>query len=112
VLTANRYGVAFYGDPSDVPEGTPPSDMGHHLLGGNVYDRNRASDPIQIGPQHPPIRQLHDQWPDGDAGGMNLPLKPTAGDPAKPVDGMLYLNTVDRKLSVYANGEWRNLQSW
>jgi hypothetical protein len=112
VLTANRYGVAFYGDPSPVPEGTPPSDMGHHLLGGNAYDRHRSSDPIQIGPQHPPVRQLHDQWPDGNAGGMNLPLKPTHGDPAKPVDGVLYLNTVDRKLSVYANGAWRNLQSW
>ena len=112
VLTANRYGVAFYGDPNEVPPGESPSDMGHHLLGGNVYDRNRADDPIQIAPPHPPVRQLHDQWPDGDAGGMSLPLKPTHGDPAKPVDGVLYLNTFDRKLSVYANGEWRNLQSW
>jgi hypothetical protein len=43
---------------------------------------------------------------------MNLPLKSTHGDPAKPVDGVLYLNTCDRKLSVYANGAWRNLQSW
>ena len=110
VLTANRYGVAFYGDPD--ADDTPPSDMGHHLLEGNVYDRNRASDPIQIGPQHPPIRQLHDQWPDGDAGGLNLPLKPTPGDPAKPVEGVLYVNTADRKLSVYANGAWRNVQSW
>ena len=112
VLTANRYGIAFYGDPTEVPPGTPPSDMGHHLLGGNVYDRNRADDPIQIASPHPPIRQLHDQWPDGDAGGINLPLKPTTGDPAKPIDGVLYLNTVDRKLSVYANGAWRNLQTW
>ena len=111
VLTANRYGVAFYGDPR-VPPGTPEPDMGHHLLGGNVYDRNRADDPIQIAPAHPPVRQLHDQWPDGDAGGMNLPLKPTTGDPAKPVDGVLYLNNFDRKLSVYANGAWRTLQTW
>ena len=43
---------------------------------------------------------------------MNLPLKPTTGDPAKPVDGVLYLNTFDRKLSVYANGAWRTLQTW
>jgi hypothetical protein len=112
VLTANRYGVAFYGDPNEVPPGTPPSDMGHHLLGGNVYDRNRADDPIQIAPPQPPVRQLHDQWPDGDAGGMNLPLKSTTGDPAKGVDGVLYLNTFDRKLSVYANGAWRTLQTW
>ena len=86
--------------------------MGHHVLGGNVYDRNRERFPIQIGPSHPPIRQLHDQWPDGDAGGLNLPIKPTTGDPAKPVDGVLCLNTVDGKLSVYASGAWRTLQSW
>lgn len=112
LLTAYRSGVAFVGDPNAVPPGTPPSDMGYHLLGGNVYDGNRAPYPIQIGPPHPPVRQLHDQWPDGDAGGMNLPLKPTPGDPAKPVDGVLYLNTVDRTLSVYANGAWRNVHSW
>jgi hypothetical protein len=112
VLTSNRYGVAFFGDPSDLPPNTPPQDMGHHVLGGNVYDRNSEPFPIQIGPSHPPIRQLHDQWPDGDAGGLNLPLKPTPGDPAKPVDGVLYLNTFDGKLSVYANGAWHDLQSW
>ena len=54
VLTANHYGVAFYGDPNAVPPGTLPTDMGHHLLGGNVYDRNREPIPIQIGPTHPP----------------------------------------------------------
>jgi parallel beta-helix repeat protein len=112
VLTANRHGVAFLGDPNAVPPGTPDPDMGHHLLGGNVYDRNRKPEPIWIGDPHPPIRQLHEQWPRGDAGGLNLPLKLTEGDPAKPVDGMLYLNTAARKLSVYANGAWRNLQSW
>ena len=62
--------------------------------------------------RHPPIRQLHDHWPSGDAGGLSLPIKPTHDDPAKPVDGVLYLNTFDRKLSVYANGAWRSLQSW
>jgi parallel beta-helix repeat protein len=108
VLTANRYGVAFFGDPSTIPPETP--DMGHHILGGNIYDRNREEDPIQIGEAHPSIRQLHDAWPQGDAGGLNLPLKPTPGDPAKPVDGVLYLNTHDRKLSVYADGAWRTLQ--
>lgn len=111
VLTANRYGVAFFGDPA-VPPGTPDPDMGHHLLGGNVYNKNRKLDPIHIGEPHPPIRHLHDQWPSGDAGGLNLPLKTTHRDPAKPVDGVLYLNTADRKLSVYANGEWHNVQSW
>lgn len=112
VLTANRYGVSFFGDPSDVPPNTPDQDMGHHVLGGNVYDKNREPFPIQIGPTHPPIRQLHDQWPEGDAGGLNLPLKPTHGDPAKPVDGVLYLNTADHKLSVYENGAWHDLQTW
>jgi len=110
VLTANRHGVAFFGDPTTVPPNTP--DMGHHLLGGNVYDRNRERDPIQIGVAHPAIRQLHDDWPEGDAGGLNLPLKPTHGDPAKPVDGVLYINRLDRKLSVYADGAWRNVLSW
>jgi hypothetical protein len=86
--------------------------MGHHLLGGNLYDRNRKLDPIHIGEPHPAIRHLHDQWPGGDAGGLNLPLKPTSGDPAKPVDGVLYLNTADCTLSVYAKGAWRNLQRW
>lgn len=112
VLTANRYGVAFYGDPNDVPPNTQPSDMGHHLLGGNVYDRNRELYPIQIGPLHPQIRQQHDQWPEGDAGGMNLPIKPTSGDPAKAVDGVLYLSTVEHRLRVYANGAWHDLESW
>jgi parallel beta-helix repeat protein len=111
VLTANRYGVAFLGDPATVPEDSPDK-MGDHLLGSNVYDRNRKRDPILIGEPHPSIRQLHDRWPEGDAGGMNLPIKPTKGNPVKPVDGVLYLNTGDRTLSVYANGAWRTLHSW
>jgi hypothetical protein len=41
---------------------------------------------------------------------MNLPLKTTIGDPAKPVDGAFYLNTEDRKISVYAKVAWRTLQ--
>jgi parallel beta-helix repeat protein len=112
VLTANRHGIAFFGDPDTEPEASRSSEMGHHLLGSNVYDKNRAADPIMIGEPHPRIRQLHDDWPGGDAGGINLPIKTTGDDPAKPVDGVLYLNTNERKLSVYANGGWRNLQTW
>jgi parallel beta-helix repeat protein len=101
VLTANTNGVGFFA-PGNV------KDVGHYLLGGNVYDGN--ANEIQIADGHPPIRQLHDIWPDGDAGGMNLPVKTTLGEPANPVDGVFYLNTEARKLSVYAKGAWRTLQ--
>jgi parallel beta-helix repeat protein len=101
VLTANTNGVGFFA-PGNV------KDVGHYLLGGNVYDGN--TNEIQIADSHPPIRQLHDTWPNGDAGGMNLPVKTTSGEPANPIDGVFYLNTEDRKLSVYAKGAWRTLQ--
>jgi Right handed beta helix region len=107
VLTANHYGVGFWGNPDDVPDGTP--DLGHHLLGGNVFEKNTDGE-IRIGEHHPAIRQLHDHWPRGDAGGMNLPVKTTTGEPANLVEGVLYLNTADRKLSVFAGGAWRTLQ--
>jgi hypothetical protein len=101
-LTGNSYGAGFFAD-AGVP------DVGHHLLGGNVYDRNRLGE-IQIGKNHPAIRQLQDRWPSGGDGGMNLPVKTTAGDPVAPVEGLLYLNTYDNKLRVYADGYWRTLQ--
>jgi hypothetical protein len=41
---------------------------------------------------------------------MNLPVKTTSSDPTDPVDGLLYLNTADKKLRVYADGAWRTLQ--
>ena len=103
VLTGNSYGVGFW-------PGTG-KDVGHHLLGGNVYDKNSVGE-IQIADGHPAIRQLQDRWPSGGAGGMNLPVKPTGGDPATPVEGLLYLNHVDKKLAVYADGAWRTLTSW
>jgi hypothetical protein len=43
---------------------------------------------------------------------MNLPVKTTHGDPAEPVDGLLYLNTFDKMLRVYADGDWRTLTAW
>ena len=55
VLTGNHNGVGFYGDPADVPRDTP--EMGHHLLGGNLFERNTA-DAIRIGERHPAIQQL------------------------------------------------------
>jgi parallel beta-helix repeat protein len=107
VLIANRFGVAFWGDPKDVPDGTP--DVGQHLLGGNVYDGNGKE--IHIGELHPPVRQLHERPPGDEWGGINLPVKPTPGDPANGVDGALYLNTEDRQLRVYTEGAWRTLQT-
>jgi parallel beta-helix repeat protein len=102
VLTGNdSYGVGFWAGTGE--------DVGHHLLGGNVYDRNRVGE-IQIAEDHPAIRQLQDRWPSGGAGGMNLPVKTTASDPANPVEGLLYLNTADNTLRVYADGDWRTLQ--
>ena len=51
VLTGNNsYGVGFWA-------GAGVQDVGHHLLGGNVYDKNKVGE-IQIGPDHPAIRQL------------------------------------------------------
>jgi hypothetical protein len=102
VLTGNKYGVGFFPGPG-------VRDVGHHLLGGNVYDRNELGE-IHIAAGHPAIRQLQDRWPSGGAGGMNLPVKATAGDPTDPVEGLLYLNTGDNRLRVYADGAWRTLQ--
>jgi parallel beta helix pectate lyase-like protein len=103
VLTANgNYGIAFRTDP-DVTE------AGQHLLGGNVFDKNTGGE-ILIVDHHPPIRQLQDRWPVGDAGGMNVPVKPAGGEPSHGVDGAIYLNTTDRKLQVYAGGAWHTLQ--
>jgi hypothetical protein len=107
VLIANKYGVAFWGDPGTVPPDTP--DMGHHLLGGNVYDGNNEE--IYIGEHHPPIRQLNERPPGDEWGGINLPVKETLGNPANGVDGALYLNTQDRRLQMYAGGAWRTLQT-
>jgi Right handed beta helix region len=103
VLTGNDSdGVGFF---PGTGEG-----VGHHLLGGNVYDRNRLGE-IQIAKDHPAIRELQDRWPGGGAGGMNLPVKGTATDPDNPVEGLFYLNVAESKLRVYANGAWRTLQS-
>jgi len=107
VLIANKYGVAFWGDPSTVPPNTP--EIGHHLLGGNVYDGNNKE--IHIGEHHPPIRQLHERPPGDEWGGINLPVKESPGNPANGVDGALYLNTQDRRLQMYAGGAWRTLQT-
>jgi Right handed beta helix region len=55
VLTGNNsYGVGFWA-------GAGVQDVGHHLLGGNVYDKNKVGE-IQIGPDHPAIRQLGPAW--------------------------------------------------
>lgn len=100
VVTGNgKYGLAFGANP-DV------QDVGHHLLSGNVYDNNKEGE-IHIAPHHPAIRGLQDRWPSGGAGGMNLPVN--ASDPTNPVEGLLYLNTADNKLRVYADGVWRAL---
>jgi parallel beta-helix repeat protein len=104
VLTGNSNGIGFFADAS-------AQGVGHHLLGGNVYDKNELGE-IQFGPHHPAIRQLQDRWPREGDGGLNLPVKITGGDPADPVDGLLYLNTGENKLKVYADGDWRTLTSW
>lgn len=105
VLIANRYGVAFWGNPEEIPDNSPR--MGNYLLGGNVYDGNGKE--IHLGPFHPAIQQLHERPPGDDWGGINLPVKPGSGDPANAVDGVLYLNPEDRKLQLFAGGDWRTL---
>jgi hypothetical protein len=103
VLTGNhRFGVTF--------AGPGVKGVGEHLLGGNVYDGNKRGE-IHIADDHPAIRQLQDRWPIGESGGMNLPVKTSGGDPTGPVDGVLYLNTDEDRLKVYADGAWRTLQS-
>ncbi len=103
VLTGNhRFGVTF--------AGPGVKGVGEHLLGGNVYDGNKRGE-IHIADDHPAIRQLQDRWPIGESGGMNLPVKTSGGDPTGPIDGVLYLNTDEDRLKVYADGAWRTLQS-
>lgn len=41
-----------------------------------------------------------------------LPVKDTTGHIADPVDGLMYVNTEDNKVSVYADGAWRDLTTW
>jgi hypothetical protein len=103
VLVANRYGVAFFGNPDESPN------LGEHLVGGNVYDRNQEE--IHIGEHHPPVGQVHERPPSEQWGGITLPVKPSPGDPQHGVDGALYLNTNERRLNVYADGAWRTLQT-
>lgn len=111
VLIANKYGVAFWGDPSTVPPKTP--EMGHHLLGVNAYDVcDGNNEEIHIGEHHPAIRQMHERPPGDEWGGINLPVKETPSNPANGVDGTLYLNTHDRRLQMYAGGDWRIVFSY
>jgi hypothetical protein len=106
VLIANKYGVAFWGNPSTVPPTTP--EMGHHLLGVNAYDvRDGNNEEIHLGEHHPAIRQMHERPPGDEWGGINLPVKESPSNPANGVDGTLYLNTHDRRLQIYAGGAWR-----
>ncbi len=45
-------------------------------------------------------------------GTLVLPVKSTTGDPASPVEGQIYVNTYDNRVSVYADGAWRDLATW
>ncbi|MHC4086575.1 MAG: LamG-like jellyroll fold domain-containing protein [Planctomycetota bacterium] len=45
-------------------------------------------------------------------GTLVLPVKTTTGDPASPVEGQIYVNTYDNRVSVYADGAWRDLATW
>ena len=84
-------------------------DVGHHLLGGNVYDRNTPGE-IYIDPNIPGHPAAAGSLAQGGDGGVNLPVKTTGGDPMDPVEGLLYLNTIPRQeAKVYADGAWRTL---
>ena len=99
VLTRNTtYGLALRADPT-------VQGAGYHLVGGNVHDRNVEGE-IYIDPDLPGVRQLHDWWPKGGPGGLNLPVKTSKGDPVNPVEGVLYLNTntEERKLRYTRTG--------
>ncbi|MDJ0667762.1 MAG: right-handed parallel beta-helix repeat-containing protein [Desulfobacterales bacterium] len=104
VLTGNgNYGVGFWAD-------TDVRGVGHHLLGGNVYENNKSGETF-VARHHPAIRGLQDRWSRGGTLGLPLPVKSTANDPTNPVEGLLYLNTADNKLRVYADGTWHTLQT-
>jgi hypothetical protein len=53
---------------------------------------------------------LQDRSPADETGGINLPVKTTASDPAEPAESLLYVNAAENKLRVFA-GAWRTLQS-
>lgn len=48
---------------------------------------------------------------DGTGTGLVLPVKTTTGDPTG-VEGLVYANTFDNKIRVYADGVWRDLATW
>ena len=41
-----------------------------------------------------------------------LPVKATTGDPDDPIEGQVYVNTLDNKVRVYADAAWRDLATW
>lgn len=41
-----------------------------------------------------------------------LTTKETTGDPAGPTEGLICINTFDKTVKVYADGDWRLLAQW
>jgi hypothetical protein len=41
-----------------------------------------------------------------------LLVKSTTGDPTDPGDGFVYVNLADKKVRCYADGAWRDLETW
>ncbi len=46
------------------------------------------------------------------AASIVLFVKTDTGDPASPVEGLIYVNTSDNKVRVYADAAWRDLAAW
>ena len=69
---------------------------------GSMYWTTEGDDHLKIDPQEAAV---------GHYLVINVP-KTTTGDPANPVEGLIYWNTVDNVLNMYCDGGWRTLASW
>jgi len=48
----------------------------------------------------------------GTGDGLVVPVKTSAGNPASPEEGQIYVNTSANAVRVYADGAWRDLATW
>lgn len=43
---------------------------------------------------------------------LKVPIKNSTGDPSSPVNGDIYVNTVDNKARVYCDSAWHDMAAW
>lgn len=69
---------------------------------GSMYWTTEGDDHLKIDPQEAAA---------GHYLIINVP-KTTTGDPANPIEGLIYWNTIDNVIKMYADAGWRTLASW